>query len=534
MKLYNFYHFHGFGDCWRSACMALLESEQQNDKVGLCTVTSEGDRLLLLQEIINELDSKGRVILLQDSKFLGEHLQVNQNVPVIPTKIRWNKGVYNRIAYQFDGKYNGRYKNPPKEHIDLFFRYAKDNGIEVVNIGESGGRLNIRQYIEIVSKCDLFVGVCSGMAQLCYSVGIPVVILRYNQFQDAMDLWHGNNPYGIFKNIPDLLDSDLAKDGFRVRDGIIKPLYSVSTFIPERSNDKLIRKIIEMPTLNRYQLNGCIHSSPYKDSYYLAYRQINGTNHYDSHLRIGLIDQFYRYKDEPKKLNVSGYPEDPRIFKWDDRYFITYTKREKHPFNDYYAALYLSELRPHYWFTNVIPGTECRLRNPDCPYMSQKNWLPFIYQDKLHFVYSVQPHVIYEWDIEKGIPVNIYHSIFNFDFWSQYGQIRGSTAPIKIENEWICFFHSSVTDNNWKRTYYIGVYSFEDKIPFKIKRISQKPIECDDFFKTPNLTVFYKHDVVFPMGVILEKDKLIVSYGHQDTTVNIMEININELMNILV
>jgi hypothetical protein len=47
------------------------------------------------------------------------------------------------------------------------------------------------------SQCSFFVGVCSGMAQLCYSVGIPSVILRYKQTRVEMKRWHTGKAVGI-------------------------------------------------------------------------------------------------------------------------------------------------------------------------------------------------------------------------------------------------------------------------------------------------------------------------------------------------
>jgi len=137
---------------------------------------------------------------------------------------------------------------------------------------------------------------------------------------------------------------------------------------------------------------------------------------------------------------------------------------------------------------------------------SEKNWIWFRHNDKWMIVYSFSPHVLYE--PENPIP----HKSPEPALW-QYGEIRGGTPPVKIGDNYLTFFHSSLPWKKKQRRYYMGAYMFEALAPFRVVTMTQFPLLAgsDD---DPRLNGGPL--VVFPCGSLLDKDEWLVTFGVND------------------
>ena len=165
----------------------------------------------------------------------------------------------------------------------------------------------------------------------------------------------------------------------------------------------------------------------------------------------------------------------------------------------------------------------------------QKNWVPYIENDKLLLALSINPHImvnftfdpdfedekskkarfnyliknripfVYEemtshiyWNfpVSKNNPielVTISHSTqFNDTFWvSKYGVLRGGTPGIVYnESHFISVFHSSHAHANkfeLAENYFMGAYLVERQWPNRVSAMSRKPFGLD-FFYYGNIT----------------------------------------------
>lgn len=161
------------------------------------------------------------------------------------------------------------------------------------------------------------------------------------------------------------------------------------------------------------------------------------------------------------------------------------------------------------------------LRRIDVPYgtngkglglntKSEKNWLWFVRDNKFHLVYQAKPHTVVEFDdsftkwTERRSDV---------EFRWEYGEIRGGTPPVLVNNEYITFFHSSLPWNTRYRRYFLGAYGFEAKPPFAMTRITKEPLligsQNDYWVETKPL-------VIFATGAILRGQNWLVSFGVND------------------
>ena len=152
----------------------------------------------------------------------------------------------------------------------------------------------------------------------------------------------------------------------------------------------------------------------------------------------------------------------------------------------------------------------------------EKNWQFFENEDKLFFIYSIEPHKVIE--INQNKILKEYPS--SADFWWKFGIPRGSTPPVKINNEFLSFFHSSVSKGK-NKIYSVGAYTFSPNPPFKITKITKSPIISGDKINTSKLAV------IFPSGAILENNSWVVSCGYNDESIKIIKFSHDSLLKLL-
>lgn len=156
----------------------------------------------------------------------------------------------------------------------------------------------------------------------------------------------------------------------------------------------------------------------------------------------------------------------------------------------------------------------------------EKNWLWFEHDGKPHMVYRHTPHQVVEWPdfFEFRNPV-VHDSRFTNPRWC-HGEPRGGTPPVRVGDEYWSFFHSSLPWRPPKRQYFMGAYAFEAKPPFRITRMSLRPLLAGSIADpwAEGLPL-----VVFPCGAVLEDGRWIVTMGINDYRCGWIEIPHKEL-----
>lgn len=213
--------------------------------------------------------------------------------------------------------------------------------------------------------------------------------------------------------------------------------------------------------------------------------------------------------------NFVGYHvEDPRLFENNGDLMLAYT-------DGYEMAL-----------ANLTKNTSEYLKKPQTNVLDhdgrEKNWTPFSYNNKVHFVYHTAPnHIVV--DLEN----NIY--IEKNPIKYKYGQIRGGTPAYNMGDYYLTFFHSALPMNShkWGRIYFVGAYTFENKPPFKPIAYTPEPLLMGEFFDMgilrPSNLVF----VVFPCGAIYDGNNWKVSFGYQDYENRIFNIKHEQLLKLM-
>lgn len=146
----------------------------------------------------------------------------------------------------------------------------------------------------------------------------------------------------------------------------------------------------------------------------------------------------------------------------------------------------------------------------------QKNYVFWSYEGRLMCLYQCHPfHRIHDLS-EEGV---VHDS--DAPTWP-YGEIRGGTPPLPYDGKLLRFFHSRLNNETFgpKFRYYLGAYLMEPEPPFKVVRVSRRPIIYGSEIsgiphsKRPG---HYKANVVFVSGAIQDTDGWKLSVGENDS-----------------
>lgn len=88
----------------------------------------------------------------------------------------------------------------------------------------------------------------------------------------------------------------------------------------------------------------------------------------------------------------------------------------------------------------------------------EKNWLPFMMNDEIHFIYSFHPFKLYKLDRDSGTITLIKETVLSNNY---LGDFRGSAPPIRYKDQWLCTIHQYW--NNSPRKYFHRFVLLDDK-----------------------------------------------------------------------
>ena len=160
----------------------------------------------------------------------------------------------------------------------------------------------------------------------------------------------------------------------------------------------------------------------------------------------GSLDQMQWLRvDSPPKIRqhqVRGF-EDCRYFSYQGRLGFVGLSTRTHPEHTHKLSLgWISEGK----MTEITP---LRLSNQA---QTQKNWLPFIYQDQIHLVYGYSPFCVLKYDLEQ----KKVEKVLELETYPGWTDFCGGAPPIPFEGGWLMVIHTlSYRNNNTKlRTYW--------------------------------------------------------------------------------
>lgn len=156
---------------------------------------------------------------------------------------------------------------------------------------------------------------------------------------------------------------------------------------------------------------------------------------------------------------------------------------------------------------------------------SEKNWSPFIKNGEVMLVYTLNPTVVIQMgnkDRKDAEVSRVEYPTDAFKHWKWGNFFSGGTNLIKVGDEYIGLFHTFLNVNPGKnnvRRYYSGAYAITAEAPFRITKMTRKPIlqsVMDDAKDMRPLDGYWRPNVAYPCGILKQDDKILVSYGWQD------------------
>jgi predicted GH43/DUF377 family glycosyl hydrolase len=226
--------------------------------------------------------------------------------------------------------------------------------------------------------------------------------------------------------------------------------------------------------------------------------------------------------------------EDPRLFDRNGELHISYTNSFPKPGR---AAAGVAKLDDEF---NVLQSrflaygkNVCKQHRPlvdggPLPVGCEKNWAFFAHGWDLYAVYDIPRHIVIKANWAEGTAQRIAgsDSVLRWPF----GEIRGGTPPVRVEDEFFAFFHSSAMPPSRyvfdRSIYSMGFYAFEAKAPYRITRYTPMPLMSGGLYDPcPQ-----RPGVVFPAGAVYRDGRWLVSYGHNDFKCKIVEFDHQRLL----
>lgn len=159
----------------------------------------------------------------------------------------------------------------------------------------------------------------------------------------------------------------------------------------------------------------------------------------------------------------------------------------------------------------------------------QKNWTPFVVDGKIYLTASIKPHLVYELPEIGRFAQPCSESEWEAP-WFNTEFFRGNTNPVRLDDgNYLGTFHTVVKDGPM-HYYDNGCYVFEATPPFKVVRCGTKTFLPAEAAVEPHFRKAGKIKVCFPVGMVREGNRVLVSYGDNDSSVKIMETTVADML----
>lgn len=241
----------------------------------------------------------------------------------------------------------------------------------------------------------------------------------------------------------------------------------------------------------------------------------------------------------PSYLNgpcVKSQSEDPRVFSFKGRLYLIYNDNVEisRPWYRDRRDMYLAELKIEKGHFFLVKPLKLTYEQKYHSSFWQKNWTPFVYEERLFLSYSINPHEVLFPNLDDGSCFPCYETDPDIDW--PLGILRGSAPAQLVDGEYLSFFHSghqltsSLSPQHPMWHYFMGVYTFSPEPPFRIAKISTRPIVGDDFY----FPSYHEKKVILPGGFVVTDSRIIVAFGKDDDEMWIAELDKKKLMQSLI
>ena len=210
--------------------------------------------------------------------------------------------------------------------------------------------------------------------------------------------------------------------------------------------------------------------------------------------------------------------EDPRAIVFKDNLLLIVSARNKiHKKNQIFIII-ISLLNLQINKYEIHPKKIIEITPSLIEIQSQKNWMPFIHNSKLHLVYSINPYIVLQCNISDGTYKKIVETKYNFT-----NKLRGSSNIIKTSLKDYNDIYLGITHYRDGFIYTHRFYIFDTN--FNILKIGKKFVIFGDKILLINrltkyifkYTKYLQLNTQFISGLHESKNRYHIMYGHDDS-----------------
>lgn len=243
------------------------------------------------------------------------------------------------------------------------------------------------------------------------------------------------------------------------------------------------------------------------------------------------IDESYKpIPGTSMKLPLMNVADPRLVLLPDGRVLLSYSRYFSSVSLEHIAANFIMDLNSSR--TKIACGPTMRVSPKALP-GRQKNWMPFVAGGKVYFVGQVCPHEVYEFNYGKPETPSRKHTARWTSHWFYAPRLRGNTNPVMLEDgRFLGTFHTS-TSVNGVLHYDNGFYLYESEPPFQPIVCSQRSYLPAEAATEPHYRKAGQIRCAFPCGMVRRGNKLIISYGDNDSCVKVLETTVEEALSTL-
>lgn len=238
-----------------------------------------------------------------------------------------------------------------------------------------------------------------------------------------------------------------------------------------------------------------------------------------------------------KTLSIQGDSvEDARFFWHDNQLWLSWVVSNWDGYTDPQSIVRFAKVNEDW---ELSPSVQPKYGRNDMTAM-EKNWCLFAVNQHLLCIYRTWPEqVVVEFDVEGNV-LNEYKCE---GFKWLWGEPRGGSMLWTREGQLLRIFHSGLDNETWPkdapgmahpRRYYVGACVMEAKPPFKVIKVSERPIlrgSIDDDLSAEQRKTcrHYKGRVIFPGGAVASRDGYLIACGINDSSMAMVQVTQEQL-----
>lgn len=272
--------------------------------------------------------------------------------------------------------------------------------------------------------------------------------------------------------------------------------------------------------------HGCFNAGlaalPAEEGYVCVYRPD------ESSFTAAFLDKYLQLDStKHRPLGISNCA-DPRLVWIGDELLMIYSSYDTGSYKtECIRGAVIGRARPDFQFIKPRPF---RVSLPGAE--RQKNWTPFVMGGGVYLVASVKPHLVYELRGSGCFATPCCEAEWDSP-WFSPEFFRGNTNAVQIDPDTFLGTFHTVIKNDRMHYYDNGCYTFEARPPFRVLRCSTRTFLPAEAATEPHFRKSGQIKVCFPVGMVLSKtepDKLLISYGDNDSSVKILKTTVAEML----